>query len=276
MRQASIAVLILLLSSALLAQSDATKQSQPSSGSTESNLGSQQPPPTKHQPSKTVDSTHLVITKFKRPVYPLDAQREQLRGQVWVHLVIDEAGNVVTAEPISGDPVLVSAAVDAMKHWQFQPYIHDGHPVRVSTKLPYDFAVSDKASDTPVSAVAGDSAPGAKTSAAAPEGGGAANTGTGPAPVPVDSAASRGVLLHKVAPGYPEWDRLARIQGTVVLEAIIGKDGAIKALKVVHSPSDGLAQAAITAVQQWRYKPYIKDGKPVEVSTTINVNFQLR
>jgi len=68
--------------------------------------------------------------------------------------------------------------------------------------------------------------------------------------------------------------RQARIQGTVVLQAVIGKDGSIQNLKVV-SGHPMLAPAALEAVKQWRYKPYFLNGEPVEVDTTINVNFTL-
>jgi len=77
-----------------------------------------------------------------------------------------------------------------------------------------------------------------------------------------------------VAPEYPALARQARIQGTVVLQATIGKDGAIESLTLV-SGHPMLAPAAIDAVKQWQYKPYFLNGDPVEVKTTINVNFTL-
>jgi len=83
-----------------------------------------------------------------------------------------------------------------------------------------------------------------------------------------------GMLLQKVTPDYPPAAKEARISGTVVLEAIIGKDGAIRALKVISGHST-LQQAALDAVRQWRYRPYLLNGEPVEVRTTINVIFSL-
>jgi protein TonB len=65
-----------------------------------------------------------------------------------------------------------------------------------------------------------------------------------------------------------------RIQGLVVLQATIGKDGSVENLHVI-SGHPLLAPAAIRAVQQWRYKPYYLNGEPVEVETYINVNFTL-
>ena len=95
-----------------------------------------------------------------------------------------------------------------------------------------------------------------------------------PQRVRVSQGVSQGLLIHKVQPAYPPLARQARIQGTVVLQALIGKDGAIQNLHVV-SGHPMLTGAALDAVKQWRYKPYFLNGEPVEVETTINVNFTL-
>jgi protein TonB len=95
-----------------------------------------------------------------------------------------------------------------------------------------------------------------------------------PQRVRVSQGVSQGLLVHQVKPSYPPLARQARIQGTVVLQAVIGKDGNIQGLKVV-SGHPMLAPAALEAVKQWKYKPYYLNGEPVEVDTTINVNFTL-
>jgi protein TonB len=95
-----------------------------------------------------------------------------------------------------------------------------------------------------------------------------------PQRVRVSQGVSQGLLIHKVQPAYPPLARQARIQGIVVLQALIGKDGAIQNLHVV-SGHPMLTGAALDAVKQWRYKPYYLNGEPVEVETTINVNFTL-
>jgi protein TonB len=79
-------------------------------------------------------------------------------------------------------------------------------------------------------------------------------------------------LLTQVKPVYPPLAKQARIQGVVLLEAVISKDGAIDNLRVI-SGHPLLTQAAIDAVKQWRYKPTLLNGEPVEVVTTITVNF---
>ncbi len=95
-----------------------------------------------------------------------------------------------------------------------------------------------------------------------------------PSRIRVSQGVSQGLLIHQVRPTYPALARQARIQGTVVLQAVIGKDGNIQNLKVV-SGHPMLAPAALEAVKQWKYKPYYLNGEPVEVDTTINVNFTL-
>jgi protein TonB len=81
-------------------------------------------------------------------------------------------------------------------------------------------------------------------------------------------------LIHDVPPQYPPEAGRARIEGAVVLMALIDKDGAVKDVRV-ESGLPLLAQAAIDAVKQWRYKPYLVDGEPVEVDSRITINFTL-
>jgi protein TonB len=81
-------------------------------------------------------------------------------------------------------------------------------------------------------------------------------------------------LVHKVQPIYPPLAQRARIQGAVELRAIIGKTGAIENLVVVRG-HPMLAPAALEAVKQWRYRPYLLNGEPIAVETDITVNFLL-
>jgi len=95
-----------------------------------------------------------------------------------------------------------------------------------------------------------------------------------PQRVRVSSGVSSGLLIRKVSPNYPPLARQARIQGTVVLQAQISKDGSIQNLQLI-SGHPMLAPAAIEAVKQWKYKPYLLNGEPVEVETQVQVNFTL-
>jgi protein TonB len=95
-----------------------------------------------------------------------------------------------------------------------------------------------------------------------------------PQRVRVSQGVTTGLLIHKVEPTYPMLARSARIQGNVVLKAIIDKEGNIQDLQLV-SGHPMLVPAAIQAVKQWRYRPYLLNGQPVEVETTITVIFSL-
>jgi protein TonB len=93
--------------------------------------------------------------------------------------------------------------------------------------------------------------------------------------VRVSQGVINGLLVNRVEPTYPGLAQQAHIQGVVVLAAIIGKDGSVQHLQVT-SGHPLLAPAAIAAVKQWRYKPYVLNGEPVEVETTIMVTFHVR
>ncbi len=95
-----------------------------------------------------------------------------------------------------------------------------------------------------------------------------------PQRIRVSSGVQSGLLVRKVQPNYPPLARQARIQGTVVLQAQISKDGSIINLQLI-SGHPMLAPAAIEAVKQWKYKPYLLNGEPVEVETQVQVNFTL-
>ena len=79
---------------------------------------------------------------------------------------------------------------------------------------------------------------------------------------------------HKVPPVYPPAAREAGVEGPVVMAARIGKGGAVQKLTVVSGPED-LQAAAVDSVLQWHYEPFIVNGSPVEVETTVTVTFQL-
>ena len=102
-----------------------------------------------------------------------------------------------------------------------------------------------------------------------------------PLPPPVPTArplrvshVMEGNLIHRVQPEYPPLARQARIQGTVVLRAVISREGRIENLQVL-SGHPLLVPAALDAVRQWRYRPYSLNEQPVEVETQITVNFTL-
>jgi TonB family protein len=224
---------------------------EPTSSQTPSGTQAPQPPSSNPPGSNPEDSKNLELVKGQKADYPAEAAQKGTQGQVWLKILVSETGDVENVEVVSGDPVLTKAAVEAMRKWKFKPFIKNGRPVKVSTKMPFDFAFRGNVSDT--------------------------NTPKNEHAQPVDlpQGVSQGLLLHKVQPVYPEAARQSRVQGTVLLRAIIAKDGRILELAPISGPKE-LVGAAIGAVQQWRYKPYTLKNDPVEVQTQITVNFQLK
>jgi protein TonB len=88
-------------------------------------------------------------------------------------------------------------------------------------------------------------------------------------PIPIEET--------KIQPEYPELARVARLEGNVILQAIIHADGTVGDLEVlrVNRPNMGFETAAIEAVKQWRYQPATQNGKPVEVYFTVFIDFKL-
>jgi protein TonB len=84
----------------------------------------------------------------------------------------------------------------------------------------------------------------------------------------------QGMLIDKVIPTYPAIARVTRTSGAVVLQATISRTGTIENLRVMRGPTM-LRQAALDAVKQWRYRPYMLNGQPVEVETAVEVDFTL-
>lgn len=129
--------------------------------------------------------------------------------------------------------------------------------------------------------VIGDAAPGFDSALFA-TGGGGPRLGTTAIPIPRPvavtpirvSRAMQSYLIHRVEPRYPEIARAARLEGAVLIKALINSEGRIEQAQVI-SGSPLLSGAALDAIRQWRYRPYLLNDKPVEVETEITVNFYL-
>jgi periplasmic protein TonB len=180
---------------------------------------------------------------------------------------------IAEAQPISSHPASGSPVQSAT------PEIVLRQPAQIPNHI---LPAGDEVAAPPIAA-SGAYIPG--VSEAGHSGGVFGSTGVGSAPViPAAPPAvvhgvhvshmSEGDLVRKVMPTYPPLARTAHIQGTVVLAAMISKLGTIENLRLL-SGHPMLAPAAIDAVKQWRYRPYILNNEPVEVETQITVNFSL-
>jgi TonB family protein len=242
-----------------------------------------QPPPqappaqttqqTSTAPSPSAPKQVAVPIKTVRAIYPYEAERDQRQGQVIVKMIVDEQGNVVDVIAENGDPIFQKPALDAARKWKYQPYLKDGKPVRFSVRVPFNFAFTDRVDDKNLrKEIAEEASAAASGNSEVPQQPGA-KIAT-PARIRVSQGVSEGLLLHKVTPVYPQQAKYKGVSGTVLLQAVITKEGFIGNLKVISGPKE-LQQSAVDAVSQWIYKPYRLMGNPVEVETTIQVNYTL-
>lgn len=203
------------------------------------------------------DSTRLELLRMEKLRYPEQARRNGIQGQVVLHVEISEAGDVEHIDVLSGNPLLVPSTVESVKRWKYKPFLRGGKPIKVSTRVPLDFAFARNVQEIMLDRNTASSAsvPLASTL------------------MPLPAGIMTGRLVHKVAPIYPAWARANHIAGTVVLRAWISMAGRIKNLIPVSGPRE-LIEPSIGAVQQWRYRPYVVNGKPVEVATDIEVNYE--
>jgi TonB family protein len=195
--------------------------------------------------------------EISKAVYPPAAKQQKVQGQVVGTILVSETGDVAGVYGFKGDPLLVAAAEEAAKRCKFKPVTKDGQPIPVFATDVFNFVLPDDLQDT--KDVAAEVSPARRL----------------PQRVRVSNGVSQRLVLRKVNPSYPEEARKAGIQGTVLLRAKISKEGKIADLQVTSGP-DALIPAAMDAVRQWQYRPYLLMGWPVEVDTEIQVNFTLR
>jgi TonB family protein len=198
------------------------------------------------------------------PVYPPLALQTKIEGVVIMKEFINASGDIESLQLISGHPMLVQSTIEAVKQWKYKPYLLNGEPVAVESLVRVSFALSKETEgegsviDAPLPPISDAPASGMAV----------------PKRVRVSSGVASGLLVTKVPPEYPEDARAARIQGVVILKAEIDSEGNVANLELV-SGHPLLAPAAIEAVKQWKYKPYLLNGVAVPIETQIQVNFIL-
>jgi TonB family protein len=185
--------------------------------------------------------------KDVKPVFPAAAIAKGIQGVVVLEAVIDANGRVKGLQTMSApDPMLSEAAKEAVSQWLFEPYLVNGKAKEVVFTVTITFAMdpNDKAK------TAGDVLTRLEDS-------------------------QKPKIINKVKPVYPEEAKKNKIQGIVKLEATIDEQGKVAKLDVLASPDPLLAAAAVQAVKQWVYEPYVKDGKAKSVLFTVTITFAL-
>jgi TonB family protein len=218
-----------------------------------------------------------IITKVA-PVYPPLARQARIQGTVVLKVQISKSGDVESLQLVSGHPMLAPAAIEAVKQWKYKPFLLNGEAVEVETSVTVNFALSDKPA-AENEGVAGDAPGGVPSGQTEGVTGGSSTSGDAPHPakpwrIRVSQGVSQKLLVTKVPPQYPADARDQHIQGVVVMKVNIDKEGNVYKVEVI-SGHPLLAPAAIEAVKQWKYEPYLLNGTPVEMETQVTVNLTL-
>jgi TonB family protein len=232
------------------------------------------------------------------PDYPEAVKSKEIAGQIVIAFTIGRDGNVSDVRPVavglfgckslnSEDPDLQQAAIAAVKQWRYVPFrLHavpgdQGEPVEVDTMaaLPFDFRNSSATPDADkvLSEVAGMGPCNPR------EGLATATEFAQPKVDPrhpifgspvIEASRAEEMLVHKVEATYPQMARIAHIQGNVILQVLIDKQGHVANMKPIMGHPI-LVQAALDAVKQWEYKPFQLNGEPAQVETAVVVKFRM-
>ena len=202
--------------------------------------------------------------------YPPQLGQADIQGTVRLGAVIAKVGKVSRLEVIDGNANLIPPALDSVRQWVYEPTLRDGKPVEVATEIEVKFAAPPPVFGGVPGGVPGGIIGGVLSSTPGPT----PSSGGLPQRIRVGGGVAAAKLISQTKPDYPPLAKMARIQGSVRLEAIIGKDGTVLNLKVI-SGHPLLAKAAMDAVVTWRYQPTLLNGEPVEVDTEVVVNFTL-
>jgi TonB family protein len=188
-----------------------------------SSLTPQQPAPASAGIASTEQSSSeakpeeytLDLIETSKAIYPAAAKEQRIQGQVVGMILVSESGSVANVHFFRGDPLLTAAAEEAAKKWKFKPVVKEGKPIPVVARATFNFVLADDAQDT--------------------QDVGATLDQIGPPPrrVRVSQGVSAGLLVHNVQPDYPPEALNARIQGQVLLRAVISKDGSIEGLTLI-------------------------------------------
>ena len=186
------------------------------------------------------------VSAYTDPFYTRAARDNKIEGTVTVEAAFDPTGKVTVLRTVKGLGYgLDENALAALRSWKFCPAQRDESPIATFAQIDIEFKLASlpaREFDDMKYVGPGISAP---------------------------------VAVKRVEPQYTSAARSARIGGTVVLQAVVKTDGTAKVIKIVRPLPYGLTEAAISALEQWTFTPAMQDGKPIAVSTVIEVNFNL-
>ena len=181
------------------------------------------------------------VIESRPPIYTDEALAARIEGIVTLEAAVDTQGKIAILRVVKSLGYgLDQRATGAVLDWKFVPAIRSGVPVKAIAQIDVEFKLP-------------------------------------PAHVfRIGGGVTAPSVISRVEPQYSDEARNARYQGTVVLEVTIKKDGTAEIVRVVRSIGFGLDENAVEAIKQWRFKPGMRNGVPVDVSVNVEVNFNLR
>ncbi len=176
------------------------------------------------------------------PLYTSGAWDQGIEGIVTLEIRVDSNGNIEVLRVIKGLGYgLDENAIAAVRQWKFTPARRNGVPVEVISQVDVQFNIRSR-----------------------------------DAVRMRDGGVTPPKIVNRVEPQYSSEARTRRISGTVVLEALVTKDGRVDILRVVRGLDYGLTENAINALKQWRFEPGKKNGESADIALNIEINFHLK
>lgn len=195
------------------------------------------------------DSTKYNLLETVDPEYPAELREQGVNGRVVVRILIDKQGTVISATGLEGNPALVDCTLKAVKQWKFRPYLLNGKTVEVQTTVTVDFSAE---------------APYVRAS----------KPYHGPLKLRVSQGVAEARIVHRAELYYPQEAKEKHIQGDVILGLTIDEQGNVVDLVVLQGDPI-LTRAALNVVKQWKYKPFLLNGQPVQVETTAKISYRM-
>jgi TonB family protein len=222
------------------------------------------------------------LLKKVMPTYNDAVMSVNISGQIVIAFTIDKTGKVsramVVERDLSGrksvnieDPHLRQASLDAVKQWIYKPYLLNGAPVDIDTSVALVFDFTHPRSPLVKIGEPGSTAANSDPASNVVDGG---KTSVGEFGKPlIDPKLAEKRLTGRVEPQYPQVAKIAHIQGDVVLHILIDKQGHVANAKA-KTGHPILIQAALDAVRKWDYQPFLLNGQPVDVESSVTVRFR--
>ncbi len=200
------------------------------------------------------------VVKQVEPVYPGYAILGKVSGTVKLRMVVAGNGTVKELNYISGPPMLMYSALNAVRDWTYRTTLLNGEPIEVDTTVSLVYRLTGLGQGKVLAGI--EQQPQEEQPDAEQQ----------PGRIRVGGNVTALKLIKRVEPQYPKLANEAPIREEVQLDTVIATDGSVKEVRGGSEPGD-FARSAIDAVKQWKYQPPELEGKPVEIETTVTILF---